>query len=194
MLCHAPTGSEHTRTLKTLALQALDTTIRRWEGKPAPRISALRAPWLLCPNLEGELRTFLRQWYFQALAHHVPCQPPSLKTIFVKNSSVVGILCNHKQAIDEWGHHIEPKCTCQDWWKYQAAAYGISADHWVLIGSLLGQFLPSSLAVIVEGSLQNKVFPSKHELTSTLQPGLKQWYRDNGLPSFPRPEVQQLQE
>ena len=111
---------------KTLALQAVDTTIRWWKGKPAPCIAALRAPWILGSNLEGELRTFLRQWYFQALVHHVPCHPPSLKTIFVKHSSVVDILCNHKQAIDDWGHHVEPKCTCKNWRPYQSAALNYS--------------------------------------------------------------------
>ena len=37
---------------RTLSLQAIDASIRWWRGKPAPRASALRAPWSLSPNLQ----------------------------------------------------------------------------------------------------------------------------------------------
>ena len=37
---------------RTLSLQAIDASIRWWQGKPAPRASALRAPWSLSPNLQ----------------------------------------------------------------------------------------------------------------------------------------------
>ena len=177
---------------RSLALQAIDTTIRWWKGKPAPRICALRAPWILSPDLEKELRRFLRSWYTQALAHHVPCHPPSLKTIFVKHSSVVDILCNQKQAIEDWGNNISPTCVCDQWRPYQSACFDPTADHWVLHGYSLGDHLPADLQVIAEGSLQNKVFPSKREFSSTLRQGLKQWCKDNGLPSFPQGDVASL--
>ena len=87
---------------RTLSLQAIDSTIAWWKGKPAPRASALRAPWAMSPNLAKTLQGALRQWYFQMIAHHVPCHIPSFKTIFVKHSSVVDFLCNHKSAIESW--------------------------------------------------------------------------------------------
>ena len=61
---------------RTLSLQAIDSTIAWWKGKPAPRASALRAPWAMSPNLAKTLQGALRQWYFQMIAHHVPCHLP----------------------------------------------------------------------------------------------------------------------
>ena len=177
---------------RSLALQAIDTTIRWWKGKLAPRICALRAPWLLSPHLEKDLRCFLRSWYTQALTHSVPCHPPSLKTIFLKHSAVVDILCNHKQAIEDWGKNTAPTCVCGDWKPYQSASYDSTAEHWVLQGHSLGQHLPADLQVIAEGSLQNKVFPSQRDFSATMRTGLKQWCKDNGLPSFPREDVNRL--
>ena len=68
---------------RTLSLQALDASIHWWKGKPAPRASALKAPWSLSPDLQKSLKQFLRQWHLQVLAHQVPCHVPSFKTIFV---------------------------------------------------------------------------------------------------------------
>ena len=34
---------------RTLSLNAIDASIKWWHGKPAPRASALRAPWSLTP-------------------------------------------------------------------------------------------------------------------------------------------------
>ena len=33
-------------------LNAIDASIKWWNGKPAPRATALRAPWSLTPNLQ----------------------------------------------------------------------------------------------------------------------------------------------
>ena len=85
-------------------------------------------------------------------------------------------------------------CTCKEWSRFRTAAHDSTADHWVLNGSLLGPQLPSALQVIAEGSLQNKVFPSKRDFATSLLRGLKQWCRDNGLPSFPKQDVQALQD
>ena len=68
---------------RTLSLQALDASIHWWKGKPAPRASALKAPWSLSPDLQKSLKQFLRQWHLQVLAHQVPCHVPSFKTICV---------------------------------------------------------------------------------------------------------------
>eukprot|EP00435_Cladocopium_sp_Y103_P013413 s3879_g3.t1 len=37
---------------RTLSLQAIDTTIAWWKGKPAPKAAAIRLPWSLSPDLE----------------------------------------------------------------------------------------------------------------------------------------------
>ena len=110
----------------------------------------------------------------------------------MKHSSVVDILCNHKQAIEDWGNNTSPTCVCDQWRPYQSACFDPTADHWVLHGYSLGDHLPADLQVIAEGSLQNKVFPSKREFSSTLRQGLKQWCKDNGLPSFPQGDVASL--
>ena len=65
---------------RTLSLQAIDASIQWWKGKPAPRASALRAPWSLTPNLQRHLKQFLRKWHLQVLAYQVPCHNPSFKT------------------------------------------------------------------------------------------------------------------
>ena len=85
--------------LRTLSLNAIDASIKWWNGKPAPRASALRAPWSLTPNLQQHLKKFLRKWHLQVLAHQVPCHNPSFKMVFIKHAAVLDQLCNHKQAI-----------------------------------------------------------------------------------------------
>ena len=100
---------------RTLSLQAIDNTIVWWKGKPAPRASALRAPWAMSPNLAKSLQSFLRQWYLRMIEHHVPCHVPSFKTIFIKHASVVDILCNHKSAIESWSLDEPPRCCCDTW-------------------------------------------------------------------------------
>jgi hypothetical protein len=48
------------------------------------------------------------------------------------------------------------------------------------------------LAVIAEGSLLNKVFPSKKEYCNQLRLGLQSWTKRNGLPSMPISEISDL--
>ena len=175
---------------RTLSLQAIDNSITWWKGKPAPRASALRAPWAMSPNLAKTLQGVLRQWYLRMIQHHVPCHLPSFKTIFVKHSSVVDLLCNHKAAIESWSLDHHPQSCCANWSAFRSAALNPSSDHWVLSGSSLTPLLPPSVAVVAEGSLQNKVFPQKREFLSLLQRGILQWCRQNGLPSMPKSSIQ----
>ena len=107
---------------RTLSLQAIDSSIAWWKGKPAPRASALRAPWAMSPNLAKTLQGALRQWYLHMIEHHVPCHIPSFKTIFVKHSSVVDLLCNHKSAIESWSPSQTPQCCCANWSTFRSAA------------------------------------------------------------------------
>ena len=86
---------------RTLSLQAIDASIKWWQGKPAPRASALRAPWSLSPNLQRTLKQFLRKWHLQILAYQIPCHLPSFKTVFIKHAAVLDQLCNHKHAISQ---------------------------------------------------------------------------------------------
>ena len=177
---------------RTLSLQAIDNTIHWWKGKPAPKASPLRAPWCLCPNMSNWLRQFLRHWHLQFLQFQVPCHPPSFKSVFVKHSAVLDQLCNHKQAVVEWSKDSSPQCCCAHWSQYREAALNPNDEHWVLAGHLLAPMLPPSLGVIAEGSLLNKVFPSKKDFMQQLHQGIQFWSRRNGLPTIPRQAVNQL--
>ena len=53
------------------------------------------------------------------------------------------------------------------------AALNPSDPHWVLSRSLLHSLLPPELAVIAEGSLSNKVFPSKQEYHNQMRLAVK---------------------
>ena len=68
--------------------------------------------------------------------------------------------------------------------KVLQVALNPSDPHWVLASSLLHDLLPQDLAVIAEGSLPNKVFPSKKGYHTQLKTGLKQWTKRNSLPSM----------
>ena len=175
---------------RTLSLGAIDATIKWWKGKPAPKASALRAPWSLTPDLHRKLKQFLRSWHHKMIEYQVPCHLPSFKTVFIKHAAVLDQLCNHKQAIIDWSTNNPPVCCCKSWSKYKAAALNPQEDHWVLSGSLLHSLLPPSLAVIAEGSLSNKVFPSKKEYLNQLHHGLRQWTKRNGLPSMPAKDIE----
>ena len=177
---------------RTLSLTAIDATIKWWKGRPAPRASALRAPWALSPDLPRQLKQFLRSWHHKMLEYQVPCHLPSFKTVFIKHAAVLDQLCNHKQAINDWSTTNPPICCCKDWSTYKTAALNPNDDHWVLSGSLLHSVLPPSLAVIAEGSLSNKVFPSKKEYLNQLHSGMRQWTKRNGLPSMPASNITEL--
>ena len=107
---------------RTLSLQAIDASIKWWQGKLAPRASALLAPWSLSPNLQRTLKSlkqFLRKWHLQVLAYQVPCHMPSFKTVFVKHAAVLDQLCDHKQAISQWSTGTDAICCCQLWVQMQ---------------------------------------------------------------------------
>ena len=87
------------------------------------------------------------------IEHHVPCHVPSFKTIFVKHSSVVDLLCNHKSAIESWSPSQTPQCCCANWSTFRSAALNPSSDHWVLSGSALTPLLPTAVAVSPEQGL-----------------------------------------
>ena len=175
---------------RTLSLGAIDATIKWWKGKPAPKASALRAPWSLTPDLHKKLKQFLRSWHHKMIEYQVPCHLPSFKTVFIKHAAVLDQLCNHKQSIIDWSTDDPPVCCCKSWSTYKAAVLNPQEEHWVLSGSLLSPLLPPSLAVIAEGSLSNKVFPSKKEYLNQLHSGLRQWTKRNGLPSMPLTDIE----
>ena len=160
--------------------------------KPVLKATALRAPWSLTPNLQQQLKQFLRKWHLHVLAHQVPCHTPSFKMVFIKHAAVLDQLCNHKQAIAEWSTTQPATCCCKKWEPFKAEALNPSDPHWVLAGSLLHSTLSSGLAVIAEGSLLNKVFPSKKEYFNQLKFGLQTWTKRNGLPSMPVSEISDL--
>ena len=194
LLCYAlrRLANNTQEPFRTLSLTAIDASIKWWHGKPAPRASALRAPWSLSPNLQSQLKKFLRRWHFQMLDHQVPCHTPSFKTVFIKHAAVLDILCNHKQAIEDWSTSNPAICCCKSWSCYKSAALNPSDPHWVLSGSLLHSLLPPELAVIAEGSLSNKVFPSKKEYHNQMRLAFKTWTKKNGLPSMPQANISDL--
>ena len=121
---------------RTLSLNAIDASIKWWRGKPAPKATALRAPWCLAPDLQLTLKKFLRQWHAKMVYHQVPCHTPSFKTVFIKHAAVLDILCNHKQAIDDWSTTNPATCCCKSWSCYKSAALNPSDSHWVLYPAL----------------------------------------------------------
>ena len=149
-------------------------------------------PCSLSPNLQRTLKQFLRKWHLQVLAYQVPCLVPSFKTVFVKHAAALDQLCNHKQAISQWSTGTDAICCCQLWSKYKRAALNPSDPHWALAGSLLHDLLPADLAVVAEGSLLNKVCPSKKDYQANLKLGLHQWTKRNGLPSIPSQDIVDL--
>ena len=177
---------------RTLSLNAIDASIKWWNGKPAPRATALRAPWSLTPNLQLHLKQFLRKWHLQVLAHQVPCHTPSFKMVFIKHAAVLDQLCNHKQAVADWSTSQPAVCYCKNWGAFKTAALNPSDPHWVLASSLLHSLVSEELAVIAEGSLLNKVFPSKKEYHNQLRLGLQSWTKRNGLPSMPTSDISDL--
>ena len=106
---------------RTLSLQGIDTSIKWWQGKPAPRASALRSPWSLTPNLQRQLKQFLRKWHLQVLSYQVPCHNPSFKMVLIKHAAVLDQLCNHKRAITDWSSGQEAICCCKHWLKFQTS-------------------------------------------------------------------------
>eukprot|EP00435_Cladocopium_sp_Y103_P044398 s2382_g12.t1 len=90
---------------RTMSIQAIDTTIAWWKGKlkPAPKAAAIRIPRTLSPDLERTISRFLRQWFHEVIAHHVPCHNPSFKVLFVKHQAVLDILCSHDRLV--YGNH-----------------------------------------------------------------------------------------
>ena len=62
-----------------------------------------------------------------------------------------------------------------NWEAFKTAALNPSDPHWVLAGSLLHSLVPAELAVIAEGSLMNKVFPSKKEYQNQMRLGMQSW-------------------
>ena len=86
--------------------------------------------------------------------------PRNYKTIFVKHRSVMDLLCNHKHTIQEWSQGTAPSCCCQTWQPYRSACLNPS-EYRVLSGSLFASMLPAG--TLTEGTLMNKVFPSKKE-------------------------------
>eukprot|EP00435_Cladocopium_sp_Y103_P018005 s2184_g4.t1 len=60
---------------RTMSIQAIDTTIAWWKGKPAPKAAAIRIPWTLSPDIERTISRFLRQWF-----HECPLPQPFVQS------------------------------------------------------------------------------------------------------------------
>eukprot|EP00435_Cladocopium_sp_Y103_P059821 s1366_g21.t1 len=177
---------------RTMSIQAIDTTIAWWKGKPPPKAAAIRLPWSLSPDLERTVSRFLRQWFQEVIAHQVPCRNPSFKVLFIKHQAVLDIICNHKAAMTDWSLGTDPACCCQQWSAYRPASLNPTSSQWVLSGALLAPLLPDSLRPLCSGSLLNKVFPSKRDYSRQMSQCFRRWARMNGLPSIPTAKFQEL--
>ena len=90
------------------------------------------------------------------------------------------------------GRTLRSDALGKNWEPFKAAALNPADPHWILAGSLLHSLVSEELAVIAEGSLLNKVFPSKKEYHNQLKLGLQSWTKRNGLPSMPTSEISDL--
>ena len=189
MLCSTPCGKQHPGALPH-PLPSSHRCLHQKVARETGTASLSAQP--LSPNLQRTLKQFLWKWHLQILAYQVPCHLQSFKAVLIKHAAVLDQLCNHKQAISQWSTGTDVICCCQHWSKYKKAALDPSDPHWVLAGSLLHDLLPADLAVIAEGSLLNKVFPSKNDYQTTLKLGLHHWTKLNGLPSIPSQDILDL--
>ena len=178
---------------RTLSLNAIDSTIKWWRGKPAPRASALRAPSSLSPNLPFQLKKFLRTWHHKMLEYQVPCHihlpsRPCLSNMlqFLTNFAITNrpLLTGrhpiHLLAVARTGTNANLQLSTRQ------TTIGSSPDPFFTL------FFHHSIAVIAEGSLSNKVFPSKKKYLIQLRSGLQSWTKRNGLPSMPASSISEL--
>ena len=175
---------------RSYALNAIDRAIHFWKGKRVPRCLPLRAPWILSPTWSSELRKVLRQHCALMRPHTVTFQSPSSAVVFTKNPSVQDSLCNHKDYATRWADGETPVCICSTLTPYQTPPTS-NSHHIHLDGDSLTLPTPS-LSSIANGSLQNKIFPSKKEIWTNLQKAFVQWHQRNGIPAIPTRHLEDL--
>ena len=175
---------------RSYALNAIDRAIHFWKGKRVPRCLPLRAPWILSPTWSSDLRKLLRQHCAQMRPHTVTFQSPSSAVVFTKNPSVKDSLCNHKDYATRWADGETPVCICSTLTPYQTSPTS-NSHHLHLDGDSLTLPTPS-LSSIANGSLQNKIFPSKKEIWTNLQKAFVQWHQRNGIPAIPTRHLEDL--
>ena len=191
-LCYAlrRLASNIQEPFRTLSLNAIDASIKWCKGKPAPRATALRAPWSLTPNLQQQFETVPTK--VAPPSSSIPSSMPH--TIFSRWSSSNMQLFWTNSAITSRPSRTGTPHNLQ---RVVAKSGNLSKQllsihqilTGVLAGSLLHSLVPEELAVIAEGSLLNKVFPSKKEYQNQLKLGLHGWTKRNGLPSMPNSEI-----
>ena len=175
---------------RSYALNAIDRAIQFWKGKRVPRCLPLRAPWILSPTWSSDLRKALRQHCALMRPHTVTFQSPSSAVVFTKNPSVQDSLCNHKDYATRWADGETPVCICSTLTPYQSSPTS-NSHHIHLDGDSLTLPTPS-LSSIANGSLQNKIFPSKKEIWTNLQKAFVQWHQRNGIPAIPTRHLEAL--
>ena len=175
---------------RSYALNAIDRAIQFWKGKRVPRCLPLRAPWILSPTWSSDLRKMLRQHCALMRPHTVTFQSPSSAVVFTKNPSVQDSMCNHKDYATRWADGETPVCICPTLTPYQTSPTS-NSHHLHLDGDSLTLPTPS-LSSIANGSLQNKIFPSKKEIWTNLQRAFVQWHQRNGIPAVPTRHLEDL--
>ena len=122
--------------------------------------------------------------------HTMTFQSPSSAVVFTKNPSVQDSLCNHKDYATRWADGETPVCLCSTLTPYQSSPTS-NSHHIHLDGDSLTLPTPS-LSSIANGSLQNKIFPSKKEIWTNLQKAFVQWHQRNGIPAIPTRHLEDL--
>ena len=190
MLCSSSPGKQHPGTIPhpvTSGHRHLHQLVAR-----ETCAKSIRLTFTLVPGSEPPTSTETISSQVASPCSLVPSttpHTPSFKMVFIKHAAVLDQLCNHKQAAIDWSTGHSANCCCKNWTSFKTAALNPSEQRWVLAGSLLHSLLPDDLAVIAEGPLLNKVFPSKKEYHTQLKTSQHSWTKRNSLPSMPNADI-----
>ena len=185
MLLHSQTCSQPGRTSTILCFERHRQGHSFLERKTCSSMSTFACSMDLVTYM---VRKVLRQHCALMRPHTVTFQSPSSAVVFTKNPSVQDSLCNHKDYATRWADGETPVCICSTLTPYQTSP--TSNSHHI---HLDGDSLPTpSLSSIANGSLQNKIFPSKKEIWTNLQKAFVQWHQRNGIPAIPTRHLEDL--
>ena len=178
---------------RTLSLTALDAPIKWWKGKPAPKATALRAPWSLTHNLQQQLKQFLRKWHLQVLAHQVPCHT------ILQDGLHQTCSCSRPTLQSQASYRRVVNDTTSNVLLHKVGTFQSGGTQSIRSSLGLSRF-PSSLYPLTRPSghcgriftQQSFSSPQKKEYFNQLKFGLQHWTKRNGLPSMPTSDISDL--
>ena len=110
---------------RTLSLNAIDASIKSWNGKPAPK-AMLHGLWPQTFNCNSSSFFGAGMWKFW---------PTKFLATLRRSGAVLDQLCNHKQTILDWSTSNPAICSCKHWDTYKTAALNPSdplGPSWIL--------------------------------------------------------------